>query len=472
VTRHGALCALLSLAACRWPAPYVSVEVHGVDLQATESPIAKLKVTATLAGVAHTITVPGTPRPLTFPTSFTIEFPADARGDFDVQIDALDLTDRVVADGHTTGVLGGNGESFVVVELARWQFVWTGKAVKLADFTSSGTMPITISGETTLNTDTGAIDGIRGAGPGVIDGIGFPGADAGIWTFSGLTVQPGSTLHLTGARPAVLLSTGSMQLDGLIDGLNGCKPNTPAPGAFFGGEPGQQGGGPAGGGGSVLNDQSAGGEGGSCGGVGGMNAGSPQISLNEKDLGQYLGGSGGGGGFPNSTGTGTGGRGGAFLHLLALGSITINGVINVGGCGGSPGGDGGGGGGGGGGGLLIEAPTVTLSRSSVLAANGGGGGGGVEAGESGKPSDQVAQGGDQTVVPVSSRKGGFGGAGGLPNGNRSEAHSGFEAGGAGGGVGLIRFNTINADVAANGMISPSLGSGLANRGVLVAYPRP
>jgi len=103
------------------------------------------------------------------------------------------------------------------------------------------------------------------------------------------------------------------------------------------------------------------------------------------------------------------------------GTITVSGIINAGGCGGTQGdATHGGGGGGSGGAVLLEAPTVHVTATGVLAANGGGGGGGGDAaataGEAGRPNDTRASGGaggSVTDTMAGGGGGGYGLAGGI-----------------------------------------------------------
>ena len=106
-----------------------------------------------------------------------------------------------------------------------------------------------------------------------------------------------------------------------------------------------------------------------------------------------VGGAGGGGGAGANNG-GHGGGGGGAIQIAVNGALVINGVIDVGGCGGLHAGmSDGGGGGGSGGAIVLEAAHVTLASTAVLASNGGGGGAG---------DDMSSNGGDgnASVVPA------------------------------------------------------------------------
>lgn len=204
-------------------------------------------------------------------------------------------------------------------------------------------------------------------------------------------------------------------------------------------EPGAGGGGNAG----------AGGDGGSAGTGQGQHAGSrgatsPVLSTLEPLRGGCAGG----------YLAETGGSGGGALQMVSGSRISLGAgaAINAGGAGGSTplSSYGAGGGGGAGGGILLEAPVIELGARAGLAANGGGGGGaGGNPGAPGRVSLEPAPGGvgcrnDDTACS----------SGGAGAANNVAARSGVaaiprtgaepQAGGGGGGIGVIRINTRDA----------------------------
>lgn len=173
-----------------------------------------------------------------------------------------------------------------------------------------------------------------------------------------------------------------------------------------------------------------------------------------------LGGAGGGAGDVDGGG-GEGGGGGGAIQLTSLASISITGIIDVGGKGGRAQqlNDEGGGGGGAGGGILVEAPTVTI-EGAVLAANGGGGGSGRELnhGAQGTLTTAPANGGLGSGGSNNDGRGGNGGAGSIAATAGDDHNPG--GGGGGGAVGVIRINTDSgAAMGTAGVISPPLTTG-------------
>lgn len=294
-----------------------------------------------------------------------------------------------------------------------------------------------------------------------------------IWTTRFL-VGGFTILRATGTRPLMIVSTGNISIVGKLDvssfragnafsigaGANPseCPASPPGPGQTCGGH-----GGSGGGGGGFGAQGGAGGEGGdghNCG-TDGVPGGAGGLAL-AGGPGSLRGGCAGADGAQNDSGTasrGIAGPGGGALHLTALSSLTISGVIHAGGAGGQPGlADRAGGGGGGTGGMIgLEATTINLNAAAVLAANGGGGGGGADgspagAGVDGQPSGVVAVGG---IGQGNGAAGGNGGAGATPAGqNGSPAERG--GGGGGGAVGVIELLSPNApQIAGTAVTSPA-----------------
>ncbi len=345
----------------------------------------------------------------------------------------------------------------------------------------------TLTGDATLDTDTGEITGIRSAGTGSVDGIWFDvetqdgGGSAGVFVVAGLTVPSGTTLTVQGSNPLVILSTEDVDISGTLaasggDGVDayttsgnstggngttgsgdggtgsdnnytgatdgvGDAPGTVAnPGIHYGN--GGGGGGMCYGGGGGMGDRpsvagsagtsTAGGAGGYGGGDGGWGGDGGGIS-GDGSLTPLHAGSGGAGGVsdtdnnPSGAGGG-GGAGGGAVQLSVDATLSVTGTVTVSG---GRGGDayGGGGGGGSGGGLLIEGATVDVS-GSLLAEGGRGGHGNL----SWSPSGTTGGSAGMTGSP-----GGGGGA--------------TESGGGGGGAGWIRVR-IRDGGTFSGYVSP------------------
>ncbi len=329
-----------------------------------------------------------------------------------------------------------------------------------------------------LHLDNGQIDpGIRPAtGPGVIaNGIDFEVRNGvAVFRFGGLTLQGGVsfTVATQPAPPVVLVSTGSIVVDGLIDGQGGCMGGNGGPGGFPAGHGGDTAAGS--GGGTGATDQTLGGGGGGYGAAGGSGGNAAQATtpaggpaFGSDVISVLVGGGGGGGG---NGGNPFGGGGGGAIQLVANGTITIDrtgaasgpgpvGSINAGGCGGTSGVKNNatdtGGGGGAGGTILIEAHDIMIK--GALAVNGGGGGGALVNGMPNNGSNgglvrQAALG--STMGSAAGGNGGWGGAlAGVAGGSGAGA-----AGGGGGGVGRIRFNTRagSATIDPMAILSPSL----------------
>ncbi|HEY1552846.1 MAG TPA: hypothetical protein VGG28_33685 [Kofleriaceae bacterium] len=283
--------------------------------------------------------------------------------------------------------------------------------------------------------------------------------------YNSISVVAGSTLTILGAagsgRALALVADDTLTVDGFVDvgahtGLNGPGGGTFISGALPGGAPGViYGGGGAGG-------ASAGGAGGAHNGSndsggqdgGAMNGGQP--TMNPASLAVLVGGASSpvpvNDDPPGTTIASIGGGGGALEVVSCHGVVTVSGMINAGGGGGSGGIDPlipiGGFGGGAGGNVLIEGVGVSITGS--VFANGGGGGAGAcyenqtampgDNGADGSLSDSVAAAGGTSCGPAGS--GGFAGApagaGGFSNGNGSGVYA---PGGGGGSVGFLQTYT-------------------------------
>ncbi|HET7502081.1 MAG TPA: hypothetical protein VFK02_13785 [Kofleriaceae bacterium] len=319
---------------------------------------------------------------------------------------------------------------------------------------------VTISVDTTFDTDTGAIAGglARAPGVGYGGGIGYlqaapsaaGGAPLGIFVFHDLNIDPGATVRFSGSRAAVVLIANLGLLDGVIDvaGDHGGR-STPGPGGGAGGtevsdaqgcgrgEPGTHA--------SLNSDGGGGGAGaGTTGGPGGGPLGS-DIPGGPACLPMMLeplqGGSGGGRGSPGAVATAaSGGGGGGAIQITSLGVLTVTGSILAGGAGGEGGpasaiDAGGGGGGGSGGAILLEAPILNVGKMALLIANGGGGGGGATEGATTSLAGTPGEDAGTSFGPVQGGGGDSnGGSGGAEGSPPDVGTSGTSNGGGGGGA--------------------------------------
>jgi hypothetical protein len=256
------------------------------------------------------------------------------------------------------------------------------------------------------------------------------GGSAMLFVMKSLRVAQSAQLHVYGGVPAIFYAEDTIKIDGAVNGVEAGQ----SPAGGFEQDSTGHGGGP-GGGDAVLGYNSAGG-GSYCGlgGKGGQGETNPASkggkAYGSPELLPLIGGSSGGGGATVNSSGGTGGAAIEFAAGLSI-SISLTGVINVGGTGGHANG----GAGGSGGALLLEAPAVAVH--GTLAANGGGGAlnNGGSSGQSGQPGDSAALGSGVT--------GGVGSAGAVANGGDGSLENGSNnsSGGGGGGAGRIRINT-------------------------------
>jgi hypothetical protein len=244
------------------------------------------------------------------------------------------------------------------------------------------------------------------------------------------------TLSATGTRPLILLATGALAIDGVVDVASHAQNfGTDKPGA---------GADPAVCGAAAMPKPPCGGAGGSFGGRGGDGGAT-----------QGCGGAAGPtlppttlhGGCPGTTtamgggGLSRGGNGGGAVYVIAA-TISVDGTINASGMGGHGAATGSnpGGGGGGGAGGMIGLDAEVISVTGQVFANGGGGGASGGAFLSG------ADGADPQVALVAalgghnmmanSADGGSGAAGDLLGGGAG-GYGTLGGGGGGGGAGVI-----------------------------------
>jgi len=366
------------------------------------------------------------------------------------------------ADGSgfdTTSCAGGCG---ALSGKARCQVLQPSGPAESTD-SSTATAMVTITADTTFDTESGAISGgfTRAAAMGLGDGVTFRVASqtgstvrTGIFGFASLTVMSGATLHFTGRNPVTWVVNGDVTLAGNVDLVGSCTmpptvgsqiggvwndANNGNGGGVRGGGAGGSGTGLGGGGGGGYGD--SGGRGGNGSAASGGAGGVPFGDFTVADP-LLIGGSGGGSGGVTAP-AGAGGKGGGAFQISANGVLILKGLMNAGGCGGKAGAVGGGGGGGGAGGLIFfEATSIQLGTGALIAVNGGAGGGGDNGmlGGSGTADATRAAGGSGGGQ---GSRGGDGGAAGGGQGSNGADTAGTPrfAGGGGGGTGRIGFRT-------------------------------
>jgi hypothetical protein len=334
---------------------------------------------------------------------------------------------------------------------------------------------VTLSCDVTFDGVNLGADWCGGTPPQLVDQ-----ANQVVLVFSGLTINAGKTLKLTGAKPVVLVVYGDASIAGTIDasaagatsGAGGNVTCTGASGNAGNDDTGVDKGAGGGGGGSFANKGGAGGK-----GDNGANGASASNTIGEVTLVPLRGGCAGGAGGKGSAGStpGAGGGAGGAVQLTVAGDLTVaaTAVIAAAGGRGQPGntGEDAGGGGGSGGAVLIEGDKVTITSGAKLTANGGGGASGNRsnnvdgaAGSDGsKTANTVANGGAATnnVAGV----GGKGAAGATAATVGADAICeggalcfgsirGAAGGGGGGAIGRVRVNATSACMLA-GTFSPA-----------------
>jgi hypothetical protein len=298
--------------------------------------------------------------------------------------------------------------------------------------------PLDVASSTILDTDTSPLCiAYAGTSPGAFCVI------AG----TSVSVAAGATFNARGMRPLVVLSTGSIVVDGTVDVASrraqppgaGANPVVCAPGTAATGNAGGPGG-------------SFGGSGG-AGGAGGVNDGAATPAGPTTAATMLRGGCRGGAG--GGATAGMAGNGGGAMYLIGT-TITINGTLNASGAGGEPAmGPAGGSGGGSGGMIGLDAPTVLTGAMARVFANGGGGG---EGGTDNKDGDQ----GDDPAMPTSTPNGGSGGANNGGNGG-----AGSRAAIVGGSNGS---NGGNCSAGPNEDVDGGGGGGGGGAGVIRVFP--
>jgi len=314
------------------------------------------------------------------------------------------------------------------------------------------------------------------------------GSEACVLQAGNFEVGENAILTITGNRPLILMSSGNVVIDGVID-VSARGPE-PGPGGFAGGQllGNADGEGPGhGSGGSHASDDSDGGGGGGglcgMGGDGGVGSGTAGGVGGESIAGDWRlvplhGGSGGGRGrgliTMDSIGS-AGGAGGGALQISALGNMTVRGGILAGGGGGRGGSSAimlptstgsSGGGGGSGGTVLLEALSVTLSGDGFIRAIGGAGGGGADDTSSGGTGEDgvlavTRAGGGASGGDLGADGGDSGGDDQLPgDSGRENNRRGGNGGGGGGSAGCVVVHAADGRVPGRARINPRTPPGI------------
>lgn len=294
------------------------------------------------------------------------------------------------------------------------------------------------------------------------------GTEAVLISVDSFTIPAGSTLRVIGARPLVIASWSTIDIQGVLDvgssrAANrvgaGSNPALCAANAAMLGddESGTEGGSGGGGGGAFGGNGGKGGPGDTGGENPGGNGGSKVVTpaIVRGGCSGAAGGKAGPGADPPSDANtvATGGAGGGAIQLSARVSITVgaSGRVRAGGAGGgaAPLGSAAGGGGGGAGGYIgFDAPAYSFVANARIAANGGGGGTSALFAEAGAPggdgTDDATQAPGGTYSDPCAQSGPPGAAGTTLDGpNASTTTVNCGGAGGGGGVGhIVVFGTF------------------------------
>jgi len=286
-----------------------------------------------------------------------------------------------------------------------------------------------------------------------------------------LTISGGATVTVRGARPLVIVASGTIVIAGTLD--SGAERDIPGAGGSGAGA--GMGAGSDGEHRGSFSDSGGGGAGyGTAGAAGGLatcgaactdapgGVAGPLYGM--AALPELRGGSGGGAAVDCVSDAA--GAGGGAVQLYSGVSITIDGGINAGGGGGGRGLACGGNwgaaaGGGSGGAIFLQAPSIT--NNGLLISHGGGGGGSAGDSNAGSPGDDgtlttsTPQGGAGGGGSFS-RAGGNGGAAAAPQAGGNAGNSG-NGGGGGAAVGRIRVITSSGTYVDTGSVSPPASVG-------------
>ncbi|MBM4378823.1 MAG: putative metal-binding motif-containing protein [Deltaproteobacteria bacterium] len=300
----------------------------------------------------------------------------------------------------------------------------------------------------------------QGMLPRYVNQLGAAAVPSALLAVSGLDIQAGGTLRVTGTtRPGILAVWGHATVAGTLDASASLA--TKGPGADPGTCPT-----PTAAGNGLGAAGGAGGPNGTQGGTGGSGEATNTTSAGgvpaafTANLQPLTGGcSGGAGGIAtgSNVAAASGGGGGGGLQLSVAGTLFVSGRISAAGGGGGAGLtytngshiDGqGGGGGGAGGSLLLEALTLVLKGTAQVTANGGGGGGGAKGAAvgNGAAGNNGALNALNPTVTFVGTSPGQGGAGGL----NSFAMGSDQNGGGNGGAGVATLPLVVSTQATTG----------------------
>jgi len=343
---------------------------------------------------------------------------------------------------------------------------------------SNGISPTLLDGATAeitydkldIDTDDGSMRSanltVRAAGEGLQNGISFVKLDGmGVFSAKRFALGAGKSWNISGGNTVVFFSATTIDLNGTLDvgaiggagDLGGLDGGTTAENPACRGR--------AGGAYDLGFGDGGGGAGGATTGGDGAAAsnGTPrpggEICATPSTRPLRGGHGGGAGGVDVATGAlrgGQGGGGGGAIALVAMGSISVGGIVASPGAGGLSLATGdGGGGGGGGGAVFLESPTIAITVSGAVTANGGGGAAptGGASGARGHLTDANRAGGGAYLGVV----GGLGGAANGAPGAGSTYTDGVSSRGAGGGGagGAIEIRGVGVTIDAAAITSPT-----------------
>lgn len=274
----------------------------------------------------------------------------------------------------------------------------------------------------------------------------------GLCVISGQSITITNNVVVTGAKPLVLVATGTISVQGALDVSSHRSPVVVGAGAN-----------PSSCGAGTPPNTSGGGAGGGFGGKGGNGGGTNFSATNGGLAATPAAPTTLRGGCPGQNGNGatpgTGGGGGGAVYLIAETSITVtsSGLILAEGAAGDSGTDTASAGGGGGSGGYIGLDAPTIMNGGVIAANAGGGGEGSGATTPGAPGNEplgAIGAGTSGNFTTNGGEGGAGASGGTATGaNGQNGSSTGGGGGGGGGAGIIKRYRATS-IGGGGPISP------------------
>ncbi len=277
-------------------------------------------------------------------------------------------------------------------------------------------------------------------------------------TGTSITIPAGVRVSAIGTRPLVLVASGSIDLEGILDVSSHRAPSEVIGAAADDARCTAT---------SGSNDANggAGGAGGSfqfSGGAGGATGTTAAAQPGQAPTAAELhGGCPGaiGGSYLNAA-AGVVGHAGGAVYLVAGESIVLgpsSSLLSDGEGGGKAGIGGGGGGGGAGGMIVLDAPTMTLAAGAVVFAEGGGGGGGGDPGGNAGDGSEViatpgAAGGSAAAPAGGGGSGSLAGTGGA--GQSGPISPTMATGGGGGGGGASGYVLVFGQITSAATISP------------------